>query len=241
MLSHFFLNLISRCVPSFDNYFTEFTLKVIYVTKKTWLYEVEQAPELLESIFHRCSTQNDFVNSLQMQGGLMNLSSLILNFLSFIKNYLKPFYTSENFYVCTNLVVWCDDDAIWLCCNSFKVHFLQFNLLQAPSSVRMLLLHTNTFWLRIININTVRKDTASPRLDFLIPLVDNCTWTHHQHWSMITFKTFLLPDLSGRLKACDESNGWKSFSQTHFISKNGPSIIQVWLQKPLECNNLMFH
>ena len=105
----------------------------------------------------------------------------------------------------------------------------------------MLFINTIFFRLWVVNVYSVDEDAAGPGLDLLLPLVDDSTWTNNQNGTMAALQTIFLSDLSGGLKASYQSNSWKSFAQTHFISENSASIIQIWLQKPLKCNDLMFH
>lgn len=54
LLRHFFLSGVSPGVSAFHDGFAVLTFEEFERAQQLWLYEVEEAPELLEAVFHRC-------------------------------------------------------------------------------------------------------------------------------------------------------------------------------------------
>jgi hypothetical protein len=84
MLSHLPLNRVSFCKSSFDNLFAKLFFEIFFIAEDAGLNKIEEAPEFGKRVFDWSAGKNKLVGSSNVQRRLVNLSSAIFDFLSFV-------------------------------------------------------------------------------------------------------------------------------------------------------------
>jgi hypothetical protein len=77
-------------VPASQDHFAEFLFKKLKLAKEAWLYETEQAPELLKRVLHWRSRQNQLMLAFKALGSGVDLGFPVLNLLCLVQDDVKP-------------------------------------------------------------------------------------------------------------------------------------------------------